>query len=360
MRITWLMADMPNELNTSYHRAIFPAKMMQEAGHECVVSHVNASVCPPYLLKEKQVYIDVQKTFDAMKWADVVVIERLLVRPLHIVIKWLRAIGKQVWCTFDDAYHLMPAGVGDAFKTWRGGNDALNGRGDILGEFREGLKLCTGALVPSKVLQEDYRRYNPNIQFVPNFLYGKLWENLPPKDPDNIIIGWGGSSGHYESIRDSGIVPALGQLCRKYPRMYVHLQSSDQRILALFNKMGVRYRAFDWVKFEDWPKVVATFTVGIIPVSGAYDDRRSNLKQLENSIAGVPWVATNAPPYWDYRTGGILISNKPSEWARAIDKLITDKALYQKLSEEGRVWSREFNSQCSSTYERVFNLSCER
>lgn len=349
MNISWFSADLKGELNTSIHRIFVPSTMMSRAGYPCYVTHI-AEILSGKPSPETQ---------NALHESSVIVLERLLMKESHEFIKDMRFKGKKVFVTFDDNYGLMPAGAGKSYETWRGGKSAVGGRGAILNEFRGGLSLCDGFMVPSKVLAEDFRAYNPNPQFVPNYLLGDFWDKLPGKDPDNFVIGWGGSSGHYESWGGSSLISALESLCAKYPRLYLHLQTRDPRILKILDSAKVRYRAYDWVRFEEWPKIVASFNLYAMPLSGAYDLRRSALKTTESAMAGVPWIATKAPPYLESK-GGILVDDtkkKHSEnWFRAIDSLIKDKALYQRLSEEGRAWAKEFNAGAVRTYEKAFGL----
>jgi len=344
--ISWFYADFKNELNTSMHRVYSPSVMMSRAGYPCYVTHI-AEILSGKPSTETQGAID--QSF-------VIVLERLLMKETHQFIKDMRSRGVKVLATFDDNYGLMPAGAGKPYETWRGGKNAVGGRGAILNEFREGLSLCDGFMVPSRILAEDFRPYNPNPQFVPNYLLGDFWDNPPAKSPDNFMILWGGSSAHDVSFRDSGVVPALGQICKKYPKVYVHLQTRDPRITRLFDKFSVRYTAHDWQPFSEWPKTVASANLGIGPLSGNYDFRRSNLKNLEYATAGVPWVSTDAAPYAG-ALGGILVNSTVKDWLRAIESLIKDKALYQRLSEEGRTWAREFNAGAVRRYEEVFGIS---
>lgn len=346
MKVLWAYADLSEkEWNTSGHRIYYPSKILQEAGHECKITHTT-SLFTSSVVSSPEVR-------EAMDWANVVVIERLLMSDIHATIRFLREKGKKVFCTFDDAYHLMPGSVSRG--TWRGGKKALDGRGSILNEFREGLRLCDGALVPSKLLADDYRPYQPNMQYVPNYLYPRLWENLPDNNPNIITIGWGGTSQHDISWSDSGIIAALGILCRKYHNLVVHIQPPYPNVVARMENAGVRYQLADWQVFEEWPKTVAQFHIGVAPLAGNYDSRRSNLKILEYATVGIPWVATDDYPYRECE-GGILVRNKIKDWTSALDEVIQKiRVDNNELGERGRKWAQEFNSKCLSRYEEVFN-----
>lgn len=351
--ILWAEADSPQELNTSWFRVRMPAQILGERGHKNVVT---------YILNLLHPSPELQNIIDS---SDVIVLERLLVDSFHPLIKEWRKQGKRVISTFDDAYHLLPDSGGTPKQTWRGGKDAVVGTnadgskkmGAILNQFRESLRLADTALVPSKILADDYRQFCPTIKFVPNVLHPDLYKDLKPRPPDNqFVVLWGGSSAHNISFRDSGIVPALGSICRKYSRVHVHLQTLDPSILSLMDKFNVRYDADSWVRFDDWPKIVKTADLYIAPLAGRYDDRRSSLKKVEAGMAGIPFVATDAPPYQNCGVGSVLVENKPKAWVDAISRLIESREERERLAQEGHTWAMGLYTGASEMYERALRI----
>jgi hypothetical protein len=342
MNIVWLAADTAGEWNTSAHRVITPAKVLASARHRCYVAHI-AEITSGHISG---------KTLAEIDQANVIVIERLCIAETHGFINLQRGAGKQVWVTFDDNYALMPDGVSK--MAWRGGKKALGGRGSILSEFRAGLRLATGFMTPSRLLCEDYAMYNDRAAYVPNYLDANLWSNMPSPHPDVFTIGYGGTSLHNISLKESGIILALGKLCQQYPRMQVHLQPAFSDVVTHFKRAGVRYSLGRWERFDAWPKTVSQFKIGLAPLSGNYDMRRSNLKVLEYAMLGIPWVATDGPPYAEAR-GGILVENKPKDWYRVLRELTENQSLYDDLATKGRAWAESHNAQCVSRYEEIFN-----
>lgn len=353
--ILWGEADTSSELNTSWHRVRVPARILDERGHHCAITHIT-NLIPP---------VPNPKIQELISKADVIVLERLLVSDIQPRILEWKALGKKVISTFDDAYHLLPDSGGIPKKTWRGGKKAIVGHnangsekvGAILNQFRESLRLVDTALVPSRVLLEDYKPFCPTIQFVPNVLHPDLWKGLKRRPMDNqFVIGWGGSSAHSASFRDSGIVPALGAICRAYPRVHIHLQTKDPSILIPMDKFGVRYDSGMWIPFTAWPQVVARFDLYIAPLAGNYDDRRSSLKKIEAGMAGIPFVATNAPPYQDCGGGSILVENKSSAWVDAISSLIDSREERERLALEGKEWAESLFQGAGEMYEKVLSI----
>jgi glycosyltransferase involved in cell wall biosynthesis len=321
---------------------MIPNRMYGLAGHHSVVDHMAA-------ILSGNISPQTKKEIDE---ADVIVIERIALEPSHKFIKTMRDGGKQVWITFDDNYALIPAtGSRDV---WRGGKSARGGRGAILNEFREGLRLATGFMTPSELLCEYYSAYNERAEYVPNYLDIDVWRRDAEPDPKIITIGYGATSLHNISIKESNIVPALAKLCKQNSKVQIYLQPKLEDIIMLFNRLGVRYQTGNWLPVEQWPHVISQFNIGIAPLSGNYDMYRSFLKVLEYATLGIPWVATSGEPYFDAR-GGILVRNKGEEWYNALSRLIEDRSLYQKLSEEGLAWAQTHNANCVQRYEEIFN-----
>lgn len=344
MRIAWFLGDNPKEYNTSAHRCDVPAKRLAKAGHRCYVAHM-AEILQGSLSPETAVEV---------AQADVIVLERLLMLESHSFISEQKSLGKQVWATFDDHYGLIPGSV--SYETWRGGKKALDGRGSILKEFRQGLRICTGYMTPSKMLTEAYSMYNPHGQYVPNYLDDEIWSNLPARNSSLITIGWGGTSLHNSSWKESGIIPALGSICKNNRDVVVHVQPVYPDVVSLMEHWGVRYALGNWQPFSEWPKTVAKFSIGVAPLDGGrYDDHRSNLKVLEYATAGIPWVATDSSPYRGCE-GGILVKNSVNgkNWYRALSEVILNLRVdNNKMGEDGREWADKFNSECVKRYEEV-------
>jgi glycosyltransferase involved in cell wall biosynthesis len=109
-----------------------------------------------------------------------------------------------------------------------------------------------------------------------------------------------------------------------------------------------------WVPNEEWPRAVANFDIGLAPLAGSYDDRRSWIKVLDYAVMGVPFVCSDRAPYSGVQ-GGIRITNKRKNWIRAISTLIEKESTYKRLSEFGRTWGwRQGIAQHISGYLQMF------
>ncbi len=334
MKILFCEADTVDELSTSVHLIRTPAAALNRTGK--VQTRI---VHRDQFLKEP---VDT--------WPDLLVFERLLLSPFIEKIREYKTAGIPTIARFDDNYALLPSYISSAML-WRkslvgvkqpnGTLAAAKLEVSALRQFRKGLGVCDAASTPSRLLCQDYERYAKKMFFLPNYLDlgNPAWTEPKPKH-EGIIIGWGSGGTHKQSIRDSSILPALSIICRKYPEVKIMICGNEPWVkeqLAL-RVSEDQLITRDWVLSEEWPRVVAHFDIGLAPLAGSYDDRRSWIKVVDYAILGVPFVASRRPPYATCR-GGIRITNKTKNWVRAIRTLIEKPTRYALLSKMGKEWS---------------------
>lgn len=339
MKILFVEADEEHERSTSNWLCRIPSEAINRAGkgkHQARVIHRNQFV---------------QGQF-SMDWPDLLVIERLLVQPVIERIKECQARGQKCLARFDDAYSLMPAYVSSSLL-WRRnlivlGHDEASrtvqaAKLDVstLKQFREGLRTCDAVSTPSRLLCQDYEPYAKKMFYIPNFpnLGNPAW-TAPRPEHEGIIIGWGGGGTHKQSIRDSNVLTALQRICREFDNVRVMICGNEHYAKKQLKKMLPEGRLItqDWVPTEEWPYTVAKFDIGLAPLAGSYDDRRSWIKALDYSILGIPWVASDRPPYSECH-GGIKVKNKAKEWYRAIRTFITRPSAVELKVNAGKSWA---------------------
>lgn len=352
MKILFVAADTPEERSTSVWLCEIPAAAINRAGrgkHSARVIHRDQFV---------------QNQYD-MDWPDILVVERLLIHGVNQRIRECQARGKKVMARFDDAFHLMPAYI-QSHWLWR--RSIVTGHKDgrpvgfkmqqsMLNQFREGLGICDAASTPSRLLCQDYERYAQKMYYIPNFpdLGNPAW-TAPKPQHEGIIIGWGGGGTHKQSIRDSNILTALQLICRDFEQVNIMICGNEPYAKEKLAEMLPKGRLItkDWVPTEQWPSVVANFDIGLAPLAGTYDDRRSWIKVLDYAILGVPFVCTDAPPYKGCQ-GGIRVKNKAKSWYRALKTLITKPSKVEMLTNVGKAWAWKTGvDQHISSYLNIF------
>lgn len=304
----FLFADNDHELNTSLFRVMIPAKALAHKGHKITTRH----------------YQDIE--WD--KVPDVVLLERLILPPL---IEQLRLAGaRRIIGTFDDHYALMPQGSPARFF-WKGQNLAMR-------DFYRGLKMVDVSVVPSLQLLMDYGKYGV-VGFMPNFHDPELWPQPECRSPEVVVIGWGGSHQHKITWQGHPLTQALAELTKRED-VLLHIHCSRGVVDAPFREHGVRHTWTHWLPFREWCATVRGFDIGLAPLKGEYDRRRSNLKVLEYGLAGIPWIANSGGPY-ETAHGGILLPDNArwQDWYEHLKFLVEEPAVRQSMGGAGRAWA---------------------
>ena len=318
MNITYFWADLPEEKNTSFWRAIIPHNAMLKAGHQSTLVHIS--------------HLDqnTPQAFNACSQADIIVIERNLWGGVINAIVYWKSKGKTIIANFDDAYQLMTH-TNSSYKWWYEGlaiGKDKDGK-DIkmfmkplpIDQFKAGLSLCDAIITPSQVLCDDWSYLSP-AYLVPNYFNTERY--VPVVDKEK-IIGWGGSLSHFQSFERSGVRQALQLICKKYKDVKVMIVG-DKRIFDLVD-LPLEQKLFNnYVPFEQWPALVAKFAIGLAPLRGEYDQRRSWIKPLEYSLLRIPWIASESQAY--SMLEGTFVKNTVDDWYSAIeDKLLNSGKL---------------------------------
>jgi len=293
------------------------------------------------------------------QWADVVVIERNFWGPTIGLVKTLKSYNKLVIAEFDDNYAVMtstnPAALHwlENLRPFPDGTKIPYKPG-FLNEWKRCLQMFHAYHTPTELLTQAWLGTNPRGFTINNYPdYG--WPSWGVKKKSGqipFLLGWGGGGSHYDSFNDSKILPALNQLCERYPYIQILIISGDKRIFELAGPIIPRGQLLyhSGVGLEQWPSLIPQIDVSFVPLSGKYDDYRSWLKVLELSAHGVPWVASDRPPYrldpkkpGEGYPGGFLVKDRTDSWVKHLSMLIEDQALRERLGTEGRNWARAQN-----------------
>jgi len=276
--------------------------------------------------------------------SDIIIVQRNLVtEEVFNAIQYWQGMGKPVVVDLDDAYHILPWS-NPAHKFW-----IEKDNGKALDFLEHGLNICDGLISPNRLLLSDWKHVTRGY-YLQNFAEKKWWIDLPSRKElkkernwnKKIVIGWGGSVSHYDSWMGSGIMDAAKEICKEYNNVLWMICGNDNRI---YNYLPVPKRQKvlqPGVPPDEWPKIVKHFDIGVAPLFGPYDQRRSWIKGLEYLLAGVPWIGTSGEPYKDLSHLGTLIGNGSDGWYGAIkakiDNLEQEHTVADKRVEIASQW----------------------
>jgi hypothetical protein len=312
--VTFVFADAPGERNSSIWRSLWPVEALHRAGHDARLFFRNH-----WLQRDA-------KAFQAGVNSQVIVYERVLTNEVAEDMRFWKRHGKRIVVDFDDAYQLMPPTVA-TYRNWYGPKSDFGE--PLLDSLRRNLPLADLLHTPSLLLCEDWAGIAAQTALMPNYpaLNANPNWRVPYPIRDWRQLGWGGGGSHILSWQNSNILPAV------YNERMLLLGGGE-----MVRKMLPKARHIPFMAPEIWPYELGRVGIGLAPLAGEYDRRRSWIKCLEYGAKGIPWIASDMEPYRESK-GGSLVQNDAGAWRDAIMTLRGDRALYEQLAQEGREWA---------------------
>ena len=316
MKILFLESDQFQEYNCSGWRCVVPHRAMAKAGHQSRVIRLEEWAA---------------RTPNATKLseeADIIFVQRNLFHDVVPIVFYWRAKGKTVVVDLDDSYENMSEETGSpSYKFWRKGivdqpqPDGSTKEAHVvpmpLDLLKYGVKLCAGLTSPSKLICKDWERFIRTYWF-PNYVDLSVYRQYPTyREPGTISLGWGGSMTHLISWTNSGAAQAVTQIINENPRVKIVLLG-DPRTERFFDGVQKRNRLHaGWVPQSIFASKLSAVDIGLIPLFGEYDRRRSWIKTAEYSVMGIPWIGTDMEPTQEINTGQ-RVQNTAEDWYNAI------------------------------------------
>ncbi len=274
---------------------------------------------------------------------DVLVLQRPLQRIHAEMIRPLQQKGIAVVVDIDDDFSaIVPPHV-----SWRHTQPQHN-----LESNRDWLRLacrCADLVTcTTPALAERYGRHG-RVTVLPNFVPEAMLDVSPEENRDGRTVGWAGHVGTHPGDLDvthGGVAEA----CRAFGARFRHV-GNVEGVQEGLHLRDVPVVATGPVPFDQYPKELARFDVGIVPLADTVFNRaKSALKGLEYAAVGVPFVASSTcPDYVRIADDGIGLLAKPRsrDWRRKVALLLdhperiaerTKDAVRQKYTYEQNGW----------------------
>lgn len=219
-------------------------------------------------------------------------------------------------------------------------------------------------------LKKVYKIEKP-IFIVPNMNEANEWgHKLTKKDDKKIVIGYSGSNSHYDDLEM--LFPALAKIMDKYKNVYFEsmgaLGKENIKIFECFSdeaklRCDILPSTFT---FKEYPKHLASmkWDFALAPlVDTAFTRSKSHIKFLEYAMCKIPVIASRVYPYYvpsferdiiRHEETGLLV--KQDDWYDAIERLILDKDLRDKLAYNAYEFVKkewQYNQQFSDALDKV-------
>ncbi|MDI6874894.1 MAG: glycosyltransferase [Actinomycetota bacterium] len=314
MRVLFYCANLSG---SGHYRCVYPARALRRRGHRADW-RVGVSLNP--------------ETYDPVDTSyDVYVIQMAQHKGVLTLLRRLAALGKVGLVEVDDHVRATPF-YNPAFRAFRG----RDGKARALEECA---RAADGVTVSTPELAELFTPLNPNTFPLPNCidLGDPAWNPRPEKEAGRVVVGWAGSPTHLEDFRP--LVPVLEALCRRYPQVKVAV-GGPKEVFALLDQVPEEQKEYlPPVPFEEYPGMLARFDVGLVPLAdNSFNRCKSDLKGLEYSALGIPFVASPLPAYRrlvEEGENGFLCSHR-REWFGRLSVLVEKEDLRRRMGRRAR------------------------
>lgn len=297
--------------HNALYRAFNPALELTKLGHDV-----------RYGIEDELQHPAVLADFDA------VLLYRVSTERALRTARWLCERGVAVIWDNDDLLH----GVERSHTNYKRVGGLKGER--IFGRIRDMVRAAHLVTTPSPVLAELYARSGAqDTRVIENYLPNDFSIVDRPRR-GGITVGWVAAMEHKTDADRLNITQLLSRLLERHP---------DLRISTVGLRLGLpaeRYEMERFVPFRQLPDAIATFDIGIAPLTvSAFNLSRSNVKIKEYAALGVPWLASPIGPYTGLgeQQGGRLVPD--DRWFDELERLIQNERERRKLGKRGAKWA---------------------
>jgi len=196
----------------------------------------------------------------------------------------------------------------------------------------------------SKAIEQQAQKYTQKnrVEYIPPSVDTNFFKpNIATSDDSNskIVLGW---IGNIESHKKD--VEMLVEILKKFNNESMMLRlliGGGELPVDLgrgIKKLGIEVDIIDYVEWEEVPRVINSFDIGLAPLRDTEFNRgRSSEKVREYMACGIPVVASDVGenPYLISEDTGILVDCK-NGWRTAITELVTDVEKRSDMGESAR------------------------
>lgn len=179
---------------------------------------------------------------------------------------------------------------------------------------------------------KNYFTYFTNTKclVLPNIINPRFVNDKKINNGDKIIMGWFGSRGHIVSLEP--IKDVIIKILDEFENVYFNIYSNNPDMLTLFEHKKTKFIPYNY-NFSEFQDSLGEIDINVAPINESYTNLlKSNIRIILPGYKGIPSVATNFGEYKDLGKENVLLCETQEDWYNNLKKIITDKNLYKKYS----------------------------
>ena len=266
-------------------------------------------------------------TGEMIMQGDVFIVQRDANQFVVEVIQLIKRMGKPIIFDIDDLLTELP--------------DFLSHHQLLIDNqyyLQQALKESTVVSTTTKRLSRVLQKYNDNINIIPNCVECSTKDvishsNVKSKEVSLIVAS-----------SDKVLVDMVIESIFKIQKQLGVKVITIGPISLEFIKAGITVEQYEIMPYEDFLNLIRNTSnlIGIIPLDNSvFSSCKSPIKYFDYSLAGVPTLASNLPPYLDFienENTGLLVNNNNNAWFNAIKDVILSSQIRSHLADMARYY----------------------
>lgn len=255
---------------------------------------------------------------------DVIIMQRMMNEGLSKHVRMARAQGQVIINDVDDWYW----GLSPNNAAWKVSHPKHNPTENI-NHYKSILGASDLLLTSTPFLYDKVSQWNKNVLMFPNTVDTKCFTKYDHAEKDKVRIGWVGSTAH----RSGDLQQLKGVLSQMTTTHISFFHGGHHDTSPLFaDEVGVPSEMVETMPIcdpQNYPALMK-MDIGIAPLSNMpFNEAKSEIKLLEYSASGIPWVASNMSSYARLRDEWKVgrIAKRPHQWLKHLRELSASRSL---------------------------------
>ncbi len=239
---------------------------------------------------------------------------------------WLRRYSKKIIYNFDDAIMYSDK------------NPKRYSHSHLI-PFRRSVKLADMVIVGNSYLAEHARKFNPNVEILPNGLETSSYKRRTGLENDEKIrLVWIGCSSTLKYLAE--IKFALEEIGTRFDNVVLRIIADE-----FFDLQNIAVEKHPWSE-ETQVMDLVTSDIGLAPLpDNRFTKGKCGFKILQYAAVGLPVVASPVGVNAEYVCEGVTGFHAMDirQWVNKISRLVEDPVLRNRMGQAGNVQVQRFD-----------------
>ena len=277
-----------------------------------------------------------EQTDDDLHWANSVVLQRESNEYTLSLLSILQKMGKKIIFDMDDLLINVPEFLSIHDHSMH-----------VKPYLEEALRMSDAITVTTERLKTQISSFNKNVHVIPNCastVHNPIHHSSANKA--TILLG------STDTVRIEFILDVFKKLSQieYYDLKFIAIGPPAKKLIS----SGLNVEKHPIMSHEQFKAYITTLNncIGVIPLDDSlFSSCKSVIKYLDYSLAGIPTICSNVPPYSDViknNITGVLCQNEENEWYESICKLIESPEKRKIISSKAREFTKSAYSMRTS------------